>query len=87
MLPACPCTMPTMVRCIPFVIVRRAVCTVDCPFGVSPAPVHAASPHPLPIGPPPPPPAATEAHDHDGLPHTLEHLIFMGSEAYPYKVP
>ena len=30
--------------------------------------------------------AATEAHDHDGLPHTLEHLIFMGSEKYPYKV-
>ena len=29
---------------------------------------------------------ATEAHDHDGLPHTLEHLIFMGSEEYPYKV-
>ena len=30
--------------------------------------------------------SATEAHDHDGLPHTLEHLIFMGSEKYPYKV-
>lgn len=29
---------------------------------------------------------ATEAHDHDGLPHTLEHLVFMGSEKYPYKV-
>ncbi|XP_047134404.1 uncharacterized protein C05D11.1 isoform X1 [Hydra vulgaris] len=28
---------------------------------------------------------ATEAHDDDGLPHTLEHLIFMGSEEYPYK--
>ncbi|XP_014204980.1 uncharacterized protein C05D11.1 [Copidosoma floridanum] len=28
---------------------------------------------------------ATEAHDDDGLPHTLEHLIFMGSENYPYK--
>lgn len=28
---------------------------------------------------------ATEAHDDDGLPHTLEHLIFMGSEDYPYK--
>lgn len=28
---------------------------------------------------------ATEAHDHDGLPHTLEHLIFMGSEQYPFK--
>ena len=27
----------------------------------------------------------TEAHDNDGLPHTLEHLIFMGSEDYPYK--
>lgn len=29
---------------------------------------------------------ATEAHDDDGLPHTLEHLVFMGSEDYPYKV-
>ena len=29
---------------------------------------------------------ATEAHDDDGLPHTLEHLVFMGSEEYPYKV-
>ena len=29
---------------------------------------------------------ATEAHDDDGLPHTLEHLVFMGSEKYPYKV-
>lgn len=29
---------------------------------------------------------ATEAHDHDGLPHTLEHLVFMGSEQYPFKV-
>lgn len=28
---------------------------------------------------------ATEAHDDDGLPHTLEHLVFMGSEEYPYK--
>ncbi|KAK3733082.1 hypothetical protein QZH41_008418 [Actinostola sp. cb2023] len=28
---------------------------------------------------------ATEAHDDDGLPHTLEHLVFMGSEDYPYK--
>ena len=27
----------------------------------------------------------TEAHDNDGLPHTLEHLVFMGSEDYPYK--
>ncbi|XP_077994627.1 uncharacterized protein C05D11.1-like [Glandiceps talaboti] len=28
---------------------------------------------------------ATEAHDDDGLPHTLEHLVFMGSEEYPFK--
>uniref|UniRef100_A0A182JL08 Uncharacterized protein n=1 Tax=Anopheles atroparvus TaxID=41427 RepID=A0A182JL08_ANOAO len=28
---------------------------------------------------------ATEARDDDGLPHTLEHLIFLGSEKYPYK--
>jgi Zn-dependent M16 (insulinase) family peptidase len=28
---------------------------------------------------------ATETHDDDGLPHTLEHLIFMGSEEYPAK--
>ncbi|GFS26814.1 mitochondrial presequence protease [Elysia marginata] len=28
---------------------------------------------------------ATEAHDDDGLPHTLEHLVFLGSENYPYK--
>lgn len=28
---------------------------------------------------------ATEANDDDGLPHTLEHLIFMGSEDYPFK--
>ncbi|KAK9870443.1 hypothetical protein WA026_008009 [Henosepilachna vigintioctopunctata] len=27
----------------------------------------------------------TEAFDDDGLPHTLEHLIFLGSEEYPYK--
>ena len=27
---------------------------------------------------------ATEARDDDGLPHTLEHMIFLGSEAYPY---
>jgi len=27
----------------------------------------------------------TEAHDDDGLPHILEHLIFLGSEDYPYK--
>lgn len=30
-------------------------------------------------------PPATRATDDDGLPHTLEHLIFMGSEDYPYK--
>lgn len=28
---------------------------------------------------------ATEAFDDDGLPHTLEHLVFMGSDSYPYK--
>jgi len=28
---------------------------------------------------------ATEAKTHDGLPHVLEHLIFLGSEEYPYK--
>lgn len=28
---------------------------------------------------------ATRAEDDDGLPHTLEHLIFLGSEEYPYK--
>jgi len=27
----------------------------------------------------------TEAHDDDGLPHILEHLVFLGSEDYPYK--
>ncbi|KAF8357595.1 hypothetical protein PRIPAC_92590, partial [Pristionchus pacificus] len=27
----------------------------------------------------------TEAHTDDGLPHTLEHLVFMGSEKYPFK--
>ncbi|GMT19976.1 hypothetical protein PFISCL1PPCAC_11273, partial [Pristionchus fissidentatus] len=27
----------------------------------------------------------TEAHSDDGLPHTLEHLVFMGSEKYPFK--
>ena len=26
----------------------------------------------------------TEAFDDDGLPHTLEHMIFLGSEDYPY---
>lgn len=29
--------------------------------------------------------AATEADSDDGIPHTLEHLIFLGSEEYPYK--
>jgi len=29
---------------------------------------------------------ATEALDDDGCPHTLEHLVFLGSEKYPYKV-
>ena len=28
---------------------------------------------------------ATEETSNDGLPHTLEHLIFLGSELYPYK--
>ena len=28
---------------------------------------------------------ATEESSNDGLPHTLEHLIFLGSELYPYK--
>ena len=28
---------------------------------------------------------ATEAHDDDGLPHTLEHLVFLGSKQFPYK--
>ena len=34
---------------------------------------------------------ATEAdtnewsHKDDGLPHTLEHLIFLGSDLFPYK--
>lgn len=28
---------------------------------------------------------ATEAYSHNGTPHTLEHLIFLGSEDYPYK--
>lgn len=27
----------------------------------------------------------TEAKDDDGLPHTLEHMIFQGSESYPFK--
>lgn len=29
--------------------------------------------------------AVTEAHTDDGLPHTLEHLVFMGSKQYPFK--
>lgn len=28
---------------------------------------------------------ATEADTDDGIPHTLEHLIFLGSEDYPFK--
>lgn len=28
---------------------------------------------------------ATEAFDDKGLPHTLEHFVFLGSEDYPYK--
>ena len=28
---------------------------------------------------------ATRAEDDDGLPHILEHLIFQGSEDYPYQ--
>ncbi|KAI0673522.1 Metalloenzyme, LuxS/M16 peptidase-like protein [Trametes maxima] len=28
---------------------------------------------------------ATEIFDDSGCPHTLEHLVFMGSEKYPYK--
>ena len=28
---------------------------------------------------------ATETFDDDGLPHTLEHMIFLGSEDYPYS--
>lgn len=27
----------------------------------------------------------TETTSDDGLPHTLEHLVFMGSKNYPYK--
>ena len=27
----------------------------------------------------------TESHDSRGLPHSLEHLIFLGSERYPYR--
>ncbi|PHJ17431.1 peptidase m16 inactive domain-containing protein, partial [Cystoisospora suis] len=27
----------------------------------------------------------TEAHTDEGLPHTLEHLVFLGSYQYPYK--
>ena len=28
----------------------------------------------------------TETHTNEGLPHTLEHLVFLGSKNYPYKV-
>ncbi|KAH7131940.1 zinc metalloprotease-like protein [Dendryphion nanum] len=28
---------------------------------------------------------ATEIHDDSGAPHTLEHLVFMGSRKYPFK--
>lgn len=28
---------------------------------------------------------STEIFDDSGCPHTLEHLVFMGSEKYPYK--
>ena len=28
---------------------------------------------------------ATDANSDEGLPHALEHLIFLGSEKYPYK--
>lgn len=28
---------------------------------------------------------ATEANDNSGCPHTLEHIVFMGSQKYPYK--
>lgn len=28
---------------------------------------------------------ATEVEDDSGTPHTLEHLVFMGSAKYPYK--
>jgi Zn-dependent M16 (insulinase) family peptidase len=28
---------------------------------------------------------ATETFDDKGLPHTLEHLTFMGSKSYPHK--
>ncbi len=28
---------------------------------------------------------ATEDDSDDGLPHTLEHLVFLGSENYPFK--
>jgi len=29
--------------------------------------------------------SVTETNTDDGLPHTLEHLVFMGSKKYPYK--
>ena len=28
---------------------------------------------------------ASEVFDDSGVPHTLEHLVFLGSEQYPYK--
>ena len=28
---------------------------------------------------------STECESDDGLPHTLEHLVFLGSEKFPYK--
>lgn len=28
---------------------------------------------------------STEAQDDDGLPHTLQYMVFQGSEKYPYK--
>ena len=44
--------------------------------------VHAHVPGPLVLGYLT---LATESHSNDGCPHTLEHLIFMGSERWPYK--
>lgn len=46
---------------------------------------HSLKLHNISSGPIPNLFSATEAHDDDGLPHTLEHLIFLGSEQYPYK--
>lgn len=28
---------------------------------------------------------STEASNHNGCPHVLEHLVFLGSDDYPYK--